>query len=181
MDVKSEARLVEAAQGGHLDSFGALYERYYRAMVALAYSVLTDRNQAEDAAQESFAIACRALPTLRSSEKFAVWLGTICRNVARQMQRRESRFATKDIQRPLANEKSRDERCEVVRRAVWKLRAGDREVIVLRYYDNMAYNQIAAVLGISPQAVHGRLVRAKRKIAGQLKRDGLTGGNHEKR
>jgi len=164
-----------------LDSLGALYERYYRAMVALAYSVLRDRNQAEDAAQESFAIACRELPTLRSSEKFAVWLGSICRNVARQMQRRESRLAEKAIQKPSANEQSRNEHGDVVRRAVWKLRAGDREVIVLRYYDNMAYNQIAAVLGISAAAVHGRLVRAKRKIAKQLKRDGLTGGDHEER
>lgn len=181
VDVKSEARLVEAAQSGSLDSFGVLYERYYKAMVALAYSVLTDRNQAEDAAQESFAIACRELPTLRSSEKFAVWLGAICRNVARQMQRGESRFAEKDIQGRPANEQSSDARAEVVRQAVWKLRAADREVIVLRYYDNMAYNQIAAVLGISPAAVHGRLVRAKRKIARQLRRDGLTGGDYEKR
>ena len=122
VDVKSEAHLVEAARSGSLDSFGALYERYYKAMVALAYSVLTDRNQAEDAAQETFAIACRELPTLRSSEKFAVWLGTICRNVAKQMQRRRIRFAEKDIQRPLANEQSSDERGEVVRQAVWKLR-----------------------------------------------------------
>ena len=178
---KTEARLVEAAQKGHLDSFGALYEQYYGAMVALAYSVLADGDRAEDAAQESFAIACRELWTLRSSEKFAVWVGSICRNVARQMQRRESSLAEKAIQRPLTNEQSSDERFEVVRQALRKLRAGDREVLVLRYYDKMAYNQIAAVLGISPQAVHGRLVRAKRKIARQLKRDGLTGGDHEKR
>jgi len=57
--VKSEELLVEAAQNGHLDSFAALYERYYSCMVALAYSVLADAQLSEDAAQETFAIACR--------------------------------------------------------------------------------------------------------------------------
>lgn len=181
MAEQSETRLVEAAQRGDLDSFGALYEQYYGAMVALAYSELGDRDRAEDAAQESFAIACRELTCLRSAKKFGVWLGSICRNVSRQMRRREGRLAEKAIHRPLANEQGGDERCEVVRRAVRKLRAGDREVIVLRYYDNMAYNQMAAVLGISASAVHGRLVRAKRKVGRQLRREGLTGDDYEKR
>ena len=45
---------------------------------------------------------------------------------------------------------------------------------MLRYYDNLPYEQIAGVLGISVQAVHGRLIRAKRKVAKQLKRVGVT-------
>jgi len=49
----------------------------------------------------------------------------------------------------------------------------------LRYYDNLPYEQIAQVLDISIQAVNGRLVRAKRKIAKYLKRNGLTGDDYE--
>ena len=52
MKLNSETQLVEAAQNGHLESFGALYERYHSPMVALAYSMLADRDLAEDAAQE---------------------------------------------------------------------------------------------------------------------------------
>jgi len=58
VDDRSDSQLVTAALGGCVESFGQLYERYYSAMVALAYSVLADRHLAEDAAQETFAKAC---------------------------------------------------------------------------------------------------------------------------
>lgn len=179
MSTESEERLVEAAQKGHLQSFAILYERYYGAMVAVAYSVLADHGLAEDAAQETFAIACRDLPKLRRGDRFAAWLAGICRNVTRQMQRLEKRAA--ETNEALPAEGRGDDYRDAVRQAVWKLRRTEREPIVLRYYDNMSYEQIGSVLGISPQAVHGRLVRAKRKIAKELRRDGLSGGDYENR
>jgi RNA polymerase sigma-70 factor (ECF subfamily) len=174
VDTKPEALIVEAAQNGHLASFAVLYERYYGCMVALAYSVLADRSLAEDAAQETFAAACRDLPNLKSKDKFANWLAGICRNTAKQMQRTEVRFDTLNDDAPAKNEK--DNNADLIRRAVWKLRTVHREPIVLRYYNGLSYEQISATLGISQQAVHGRLTRAKRKIAKYLKRNGFTGG-----
>jgi RNA polymerase sigma-70 factor (ECF subfamily) len=181
LDSNSETKLVQAAQNGHLESFGALYERYHSSMVALAYSMLADRDLAEDTAQEVFAIACRDIGSLKSKERFAAWLAGICRNVSRQMLR-----ANKGKPVALGNDftaQSRDDtedRRETIRRAVWHLRSAERELIVLRYYDNLPYEQIAQVLDISIQAVNGRLVRAKRKIAKYLKRNGLTGDDYEK-
>ncbi len=179
MVVESEKCLVEAAQNGHLESFAALYELYYSSMVALAYAVLADIHLAEDAAQEAFAIACRDLPNLKSKDKFAAWLAGICRNVARQMQRSKGRLIALGDSPPAENKNEEDNRRDVIRQAVWKLRAVDREPVVLRYYDNMSYEQIASVLDISVQAVNGRLIRAKRKIAKYLKNNGFTGGDYE--
>ena len=88
---QSDAVLVEAAQHGRLDSFGALYQRYHNPIVALAYAQLGDKHAAEDAAQEVFAVACRDLRSLREPGKFGAWLGGICRNVTRQMLRVKSR------------------------------------------------------------------------------------------
>ncbi len=179
MVVKSEEYLVEAAQNGHLDSFAALYERYYSCMVALAYSVLADLQLSEDAAQESFAIACRDLQRLKRRDKFGSWLAGVCRNVARQMRRSKGRLVALNEPPPAENKDSKEGRAKAVRRAVWNLRATHREPLILRYYDNMAYEQIAKVLGISQQAVNGRLIRARRKIAKHLKRNGFTGGDYE--
>ncbi len=173
METKPEALIVEAAQNGHLASFAALYERYYGCMVALAYSVLADRGLAEDAAQETFATACRDLPNLKSKDKFAAWLAGICRNITKQVQRSENRFVVLYDDAPAEGEKDND--ADLIRQAVWKLRAVHREPIVLRYYNGLSYEQISATLGISQQAVHGRLTRAKRKIAKHLKRNGFTG------
>ena len=179
MIVKSQERLVEAAQNGHLESFAALYEQYYSSMVVLAYSVLADAHLAEDAAQQAFVIACRDLPNLKSKDKFAAWLAGICRNTARQMQRSKGKFAALSQAPSTENKHSEEHHQDVIRRAVWKLRPAQRELIVLRYYDNMPYEQIASMLGISLQAVNGRLIRAKRKIAKYLKRNGFAGADYE--
>ncbi|MFH1882449.1 MAG: RNA polymerase sigma factor [Planctomycetota bacterium] len=179
MNLNSEATLVEAAQNGHLESFGALYERYHSSMVALAYSMLADRDLAEDAAQDVFAIACRDLKSLKSKERFAAWLAGICRNTARQILRSKGRYVTPSVRHSAGNTDIEQNRADAVRRAVWQLRSAERELIVLRYYDNLPYEQIAQVLDISIQAVNGRLIRAKRKIAEHLKRNGFTGGDYE--
>ena len=179
MNLNSEATLVEAAQNGHLESFGALYERYHSSMVALAYSMLADRDLAEDAAQEVFAIACRDIGSLKSKERFAAWLAGICRNTARQMLRSKSKDAAVGVRGRAGNTDIEQNRRDALRRAVWQLRSAERELIVLRYYDNLPYEQIAQVLDISIQAVNGRLIRAKRKIAKYLKRNGLTRNDYE--
>ena len=66
---------VKAAIKGDIDSFTQLARHYYPAMVAIAHSVLGDRDLAEDAAQEAFARAAVRLPQLRQKRKFAGWLG----------------------------------------------------------------------------------------------------------
>jgi len=170
---QSDAVLVEAAQGGHLDSFGALYERYHNPIVALAYAQLRDKHAAEDAAQEVFAVACRDLTSLRDRAKFGAWLGGICRNLTRQMLRTKSRPAPPPDRRSEDSGPEHEERWDAVRRAVWTLPEADREVIVMRYFNGFSQAKISEVLDITPAAVNGRLVRAKRKVAELLKRDGF--------
>jgi RNA polymerase sigma-70 factor (ECF subfamily) len=179
VNLNSETQLVEAAQNGHLESFGALYKRYHSPMVALAYSMLADRHLAEDAAQEVFAIACRDIESLKSKERFAAWLAGICRNVSRQMLRANRiKPAALSDDHATQSEKDCGDRQETIRRAVWNLREAERELIVLRYFDGFSQARISEVLGLSPQAVNGRLVRAKRKIAKYLKRNGFTGEDY---
>lgn len=179
MDPTNERKLIENAQGGCLDSFGCLYKRHYSSMVALAYSVLGNRHDAEDATQETFSVACRDLPKLKRKEKFAAWLAGICRNTTRQMLRRR-RNTTELTQMDSPDKKEgQTEFHDMVRKAVWKLKPAERELVVLRYFNGFTQAQIADVLDISTSAVNGRLVRAKRKVAEYLKQDGFTGGDHE--
>jgi RNA polymerase sigma-70 factor, ECF subfamily len=111
---QSDAVLVEAAQHGRLDSFGALYQRYHNPIVALAYARLGDKHLAEDAAQEVFAVACRDLRSLRDRDKFGAWLGGICRNVTKQMLRVKSRTAVARASCPCVARPSRSRRVEGV-------------------------------------------------------------------
>ena len=142
--------------------------------------MLSDSDLEEDAAQEVFAIACRDIGSLKSKERFAAWLAGICRNVSRQMLRAgKSRGVAPDDEPAVVKRDDTEDRREAIRRAVWSLRASERELIVMRYFDGFSQLQISEVLDISSQAVNGRLFRAKHKIAKYLKRNGLTGDNYE--
>ena len=169
-----DTTLVEAAIDGDAESFTELCRRYYPAMVAIAHSVLGDRHLAEDAAQEAFAKAAVSLPWLRRKNKFAGWLAAICRNAARNMARRTDDLHSIDELSTASYKSDRNDDAEVVRQAIGRLSASARELVFLRYYDGLSYEQISAMLGLSQQAINGRLRRAKKKMAGYLQRNGFN-------
>jgi len=170
---RSEIHLIEAATGGDIESFGELCRRYYAAMAAIAYAVLSDHQLAEDAAQESFARALVRIKSLKERAKFAPWLAAICRNVAKDMiATKAKQNSTKKISQ-VAEAGNSDENDRAIRRAIEQLPNAAKELIVLRYYNNLSYEQIASILGISRAAINGRLARAKRKIEKYLKHNGF--------
>jgi RNA polymerase sigma-70 factor (ECF subfamily) len=169
-----QEQLVEQARRGCIDSFGELYGQYYNGIVALAYSTIGEMNMAEDAAQETFAIACRDLTNLKDSSKFGGWLAGICRNVSKQMMRKEEKRVELRDRQNVINAGQTNAVGDAIKEAIRLLRPKYREPIVLRYYDNLSYQQISNILGISQTAVNGRILRAKLKIARQLKSVGIT-------
>lgn len=172
MPDKAETRLVKAAVGGDIDSFGELCRRYYAALVAIGYSVLADYQLAEDAAQESFARALVNLRNLKDKTRLAPWLAAICRNVAKDMVAAKVRqINTKDFSQVAQN--NTYENAPMIRRAIEQLPVSARELIVLRYYNGLSYEEISSVLGISKPTINGRLTRAKRKMAKYLRRNGF--------
>jgi RNA polymerase sigma-70 factor (ECF subfamily) len=171
---KPDTALAQAAINGDADSFTELCRRYYPAMVAIAHSILGDRHLAEDAAQQGFAKAAVKLPQLKSKDRFAGWLAAICRNTAKDMARNTEKFCREDDFSGVSAKSQKDDTAEAVEEALGKLSASAREVIFLRFYDGMSYEQISAVLGISEQAINGRLRRAKKKMAEYLRRKGFA-------
>ena len=168
-----ERQLVDAAAAGDIESFGELCRRYYGPMVAIAYSVVSDHQLAEDAAQESFARAIVNLRKLKNRTRFASWLAAICRNAAKDMvAARARRINVADLSQA-ASGGSHNENGMMIRRAIERLPAAARELIVLRYYNNLSYEEIGSVLEISKASINGRLARAKRKMADYLKKNGF--------
>lgn len=171
---KPDKQLVEAAQQGDGDSFTELCRRYYPAAVAVAHSIIGDRHLAEDAAQQAFATAAVKLSELRNTERFASWLAAICRNAARDIGYRQQGVYNADELSKVPARQDDPPDTEAVREAVAALAPEAREVIYLRYYDGLTYERISKVLGISEEAINGRLRRAKRKIAEYLRRNGFS-------
>ena len=173
MAQQSDRELVASARGGDVDSYTALCGRYYPALVAVAQAIMGDRHRAEDAAQEALAQACEKLAQLRRPERFGGWVATICRNKARDLLRREPGHGSLGDVDPIAAERDDDGIAVAVRRAIAELDPTAREAVYLRYYDEMSYERMSEVMGMSVQAINGRLRRAKKKIAEILRRDGV--------
>jgi len=165
--------LVERAARGDGESFTELCRRYYGPMVAISHAILGDRHLAEDAAQEAFAKAARNLPRLRKADQFGRWVAAICRNEARDLSRARRQPRIDDETPEAQGPRRADETAEAVKAALNQLPSDSREVVFLRFYDGLSYDQISAVLGISEQAINGRLRRAKRKLAEHLRRHGF--------
>jgi len=170
---ETETKLVEAAVGGDIESFGKLCQRYYPAMVAIGYSVLADHQLAEDAVQESFARALVSLRKLKKQTRFAPWLAAICRNVAKDMVATKAKRISTDNFSQAIGSNNHDECGRLIHRAIEQLSVSAKELIVLRYYNGLSYEEIGSVLGISGPSINGRLTRAKRKMAKYLKRTGF--------
>ena len=166
--------LVQRALQSDPESFGKLCRRYYDSLLAVAGSILPDRHLAEDAAQEALAAACRDLAKLKKPERFGPWVGAICRNVARDMLR-QLRKQQEPVETNAGNEPDcrQDEREAILGQALQQLPQHLREVIFLRFYNEMSYEQMAKILGATQQVIDGRLRRAKKKIAVYLTKKGF--------
>ena len=173
VEQNDEINLVQAASDGDIDSFSRLCERYYPAITAIAYSQLFDRGLAEDAAQETLFVAFRDILKLKKAKHFGRWLAGICRNIASDMakaRKRERLIPTEDCESFTSEDNKQDSHDELVRSIIARLPDKMREVIYLRYYNKMSYQEISKLLGISQEAVNGRLRRAKKIIAKELVR-----------
>jgi RNA polymerase sigma-70 factor (ECF subfamily) len=173
MDSTPDNVLVEQAARGDGESFTELCRRYYGAMVAIGHAILRDRHLAEDAAQQAFAKAAVNLGKLRQADQFGSWLAAICRNEAKDLARKR-RWSPMDGEAPVVESQAGpDESHNIVREALNQLPAEAKEVIYLRFYDGLSYDRISTVLGISEQAINGRLRRAKKRLAQYLRRSGF--------
>ena len=173
MESKPDNALVEQAAQGDGESFTELCRRYYGAMVAIGHAILRDRHLAEDAAQQAFAKAAMHLGKLRKTEQFGSWLAAICRNEARDLARGRREFPLGDDPPVVEGRTGLDESDNIVREALNRLPVDAKELIYLRFYDGLSYDRISAVLGISEQAINGRLRRAKKRLAQYLRRSGF--------
>jgi RNA polymerase sigma-70 factor (ECF subfamily) len=169
----TQNQIVLAARNGDVESLGILYQRYYSAMVWLAYSVLLDREQAEDIAQETFTVVCSKLIHLKKPERFAGWLATICRHLAMDALRRtKKRTVALDETAVCASQTKHDDH-QALHQAISTLPQMHREIVLLHYFNHMSYQQLGLALGISIHAVKGRLCRARKKISAYLKNNGF--------
>jgi RNA polymerase sigma-70 factor, ECF subfamily len=168
--------LVTAALQGDQSAFAELVIRYQSAVYNMAYRMLGDSSEAEDAAQEVFVRAWNQLRTFQTDRRFSTWLLSIASHYSIDLLRRRKPQAPLDgvalyvqSDEPEPDELVlKQEQREMVRELVASLPDKYRSVTLLRYYGDMSYDEIARATGLTESAVKTQLHRARRMLAEKL-------------
>ena len=170
---------MSRARRGDAAAFGELVAAHQQIAFRTAYIVLVDAAEAEDAAQESFVKAYRALNRFREGSAFRPWLLRIVANTARNhrratrrrhgLQLRAEAAVSHDASSPSAEASVlAAERRRTLLAAINALSPDDRLVIGARYFLDLSEAEIAAVAGVAAGTVKSRLSRARTRLARAL-------------
>jgi RNA polymerase sigma-70 factor (ECF subfamily) len=175
-DMQAERTLVLAAQDGDSMAFAGLVRRHQRRAYAVARSIVLTHDDAEDAVQEGFLHAFRALARFRPEQAFGAWLHRIVANAALDIARRKKVRDADELPETLASPHRDPAEADELRvrlaSALETLGERQRSVIVLHDIEGYKHAEIGAVLGIPEGTARSDLHHARahlRRILGDLR------------
>jgi RNA polymerase sigma-70 factor (ECF subfamily) len=167
---------IREAQTGNKQSFSRLVEAYQRPVYNLTYRMLGSPEEAEDAAQETFLRAYARLDQYDASHKFSTWLFSIANHhCIDRLRKRRAHHVSIDENPVLENLEHEapqpeedllsQELTAELQGLLGKLEPDYRTPLILRYWEDCSYEEIADTMGLTVSAVKSRLFRARKQIA----------------
>ena len=184
----TDEKLVELAVANDPDAFGEIVRRWERKIFALCFGMLGREDEARDAAQETFISAYRNISNFRGEAKVSSWLHRIavnqCLTVKRRAKTRSEEFIDDEsggeervfiapAHRSPARTTEQTERLTIVRQAVSSLPSDLRQVIVMKEFEEMTFQEISDTLELPLSTVKSRLYTALRQLRMKLERTPL--------
>lgn len=171
----TDQELVQRTLAGELSAFEKLVRRYQQAVFGIVFRILRNKEEAEDIVQESFIKCYQNLDKYDQGRPFTPWLYRIASNLAltrvRQLKRHRlipwdtasSQLADRNAVNPAASLEAVEIKQEVSS-SLAKLKPLDQLVIILRYYQDLNYDEIAYILDTTHNNVEVRLCRARQRL-----------------
>ncbi len=181
----TDEQLVELAVTENPEAFGEIVRRWERKIFALCFGMLAREDEAKDAAQETFISAYRNLKNFRGDAKVSSWLHRIAVNQCLTIKRRaksrsesflddeenaEERVFIAPARLLPSRTTEQNERLHLVRQAVNSLPVDLREVIVMKEFEEMTFQEISETLGLPLSTVKSRLYTALKQLRMKLER-----------
>ena len=183
VDDDTTTALIKRAQAGDQNAWGRLVETHRQDVFRLAYLILHDAHEAEDAAQEALIRAYTHLDSFECDRPFRPWLLRVAANTARNRRRAAGRYwgminrlwsrpavETGRVE-PVAEKLDQRRRAEELRQAVGRLRPPAREVIYLRFFLDLNEADTAEVLDVPRGTVKSRTHRALAQLRGVIQQE----------
>ncbi|HXG83223.1 MAG TPA: RNA polymerase sigma factor [Pyrinomonadaceae bacterium] len=181
----TDEQLVELAVNENSDAFGVIVKRWERKIFALCFGMLSREDEARDAAQETFIAAYRNLKNFRGEAKVSSWLHRIAVNQCLTTKRRaktrsenflddEANTEEKVFVAPAHLLPSRtteqNEKTRLIRQAVESLPTDLRQVIVMKEFEEMTFQEISDTLRLPLSTVKSRVYTALKQLRMKLER-----------
>ena len=186
-----EQPILERCQAGDLDAFGELVARYQDRIYRTAYLLVGNRDDAQDVTQETFVKAFRNLRSFRRECAFSSWLHRILLNAAGNWLRDNRRHAQLSEAAPPVIGRSEEaevspeeavlqhDRARRLQAALWDLPPHYREAMILRFYDELSYAEMAEVLDVPVGTVRSRLAKARELLYKRLRWEAFSDRSKE--
>ena len=172
----NEHEMYRAAIHGDREAFEMIIRTQSRALFAIAYGVLQNREEAEDAVQDALVKAWKSRWRVRYPEKFPAWLAMIARHRARDVFRKRrtvplpneatQSFASETNRNTNTSDELLDRQLQSALAALPELH---RSALMLRYFEEMDYRSIEQLLGLTNGSLRGILGRALATMRKQLR------------
>jgi RNA polymerase sigma-70 factor, ECF subfamily len=166
-----DAADVRRVLAGDVDAYARLVDRYYDRCARFAVRMLGNHDDAEDALQQTFLRAYRALGRYQERDKFSAWLYRIlvnqCRSVAARRTQRERVFVREEallLNAPDRRPQWSGEDEELIQRVLNELDPLLREAFLLKYVDEMSYEEMSVLTGAGVSALKMRVKRACERL-----------------
>src|SRR5690349_11682253 len=167
MDRYTDAQIVARVLRGDAELYAELVTRYRDRYARYALHMLGNREDAEEALQDAFTRAYRSLGRCEDPERFGAWLFRIlvnrCRTVGARRGRRSRTFVSDDLALHEASEEHPAEQNawrEEIDRALSQLRPEQREAFLLKYVEELGYDEMSRLTGAGVSAPKMRVMRA---------------------
>lgn len=171
MESGPDAKIVEACLAGDSRAYAGLVRLHGRRVYAICLAMAGNAADAEDMAQEAFMRGFTELGSLRDHDRFGPWIAAIAGNTCRNfIKKRSSRERTVAMQPDCPREDPND--LSDLRDMLSRLSEQHRIPLMLYYFDGHSSESVAVSLGISIEAVHTRLSRARRELRKLLENSG---------
>ncbi len=164
----SERELLELVQKGNKEIYGVIVKRYMHSAYYIALGFMHNQQDALDVSQDAFVKAFRKIRMFDATKPFFPWFYRLLRNLCIDHLKRKGRMRAIPLEDAhfFADEKEDRELKEILWKGIEKLSFEQREVIILRYFRQLSYAEIAELMGKPIGTVMSSLFYAKKKLKG---------------
>lgn len=179
----NDAQIIELIKKGQIEVYSDLVHQYHKRVMGYCFSMLSNRTDAEEAAQDIFVKAYQNLDKFKGDSSFSTWLYRItanhCLDILRKRNRRKNVSLDSlveqegaQVQKLFATPSSADrqmENAQLAHKILSTLSEDQRQILTMREAEGLEYQEIAQTLGCSLDAVKGRLARARKQLQENLR------------